>query len=170
MRAIANLLDRLSELLNRIAIFVAVLAVFVLLASSSWQVIARYILSQPPAWTEELARFAMVWAGLLGASCAFRYDADPSLFPDLQRTGGMSGKVRAIVRTVGVSVFVGPILWYCFFGPNMNPARGYLSRLLGRQAETMDVPMIVFGLAIPIAFIIIMVHLVAKLAEAFADT
>ncbi len=170
MRAMAHFLDWLSYWLHRAALAIAVLAVAVLLASSSWQVIARYLLSQPPAWTEELARFAMVWAGLLGASCAFRQNADPSLFPDLQTSAGRMAKLRALLRAAGVVIFVFPILWYCFFGPNMNPARGYLARLLGRQAETMDVPMIVFGVAIPIAFTIIVIHLIAKLACALAGT
>ena len=170
MRAMAHFFDQLSYWLHRAALAVAIVAVLVLLASSGWQVIARYLLSQPPPWTEELARFAMVWAGLLGASCAFRQNADPSLFPDLQAPAGWAGKLRALLRTAGVVIFVSPILWYCFFGPNMNPARGYLARLLGRQAETMDVPMIVFGMAIPMAFIIIVIHLIAKLICAFAGT
>jgi len=71
------------------------------------------------------------------------------------------------MRSAGVFVFVAPILWYSAFGPNMNPARGYLARLAGRQAETMDVPMTVFGIAIPIAFTIIVIHLTAQLAMAF---
>ena len=30
------------------------------------QVVARYVFSEPPGWTEEGARYAMVWSGLLG--------------------------------------------------------------------------------------------------------
>ena len=32
------------------------------------QVVARYVWAAPPGWTEEGARYAMVWAGLLGAT------------------------------------------------------------------------------------------------------
>lgn len=38
----------------------------------SWQVISRYFLQDPSSWTEELARFALIWAGLLGAVYAYR--------------------------------------------------------------------------------------------------
>lgn len=140
-----------------------------MLAAAGWQVIARYALSQPPSWTEELARFSMVWAGLLGASCAFRMRSDPSLFPDMQDLVGTTGKVLTILRTVGVLTFITPILWYSLFGPNMNLARGYLARLAGRQAETMDLPMIVFGIAIPISFGLILLHLVAQTAIRLTD-
>ena len=135
-----------------------------MLGAALWQVVARYALDQPPAWTEELARFAMVWVGLLGASCAFRIRSDPVLFPSMRKTRGALGALLAMVRSIGVLVFVSPILWFSLFGPNMNIERGYLSRLIGRQASTMDIPMVVFGAAIPIAFTIIIIHLVAQLA------
>jgi TRAP-type C4-dicarboxylate transport system permease small subunit len=35
-----------------------------------WQVFTRFVLKDPSAWTEELARFLLIWVGLLGASYA----------------------------------------------------------------------------------------------------
>ncbi|PWV97773.1 TRAP-type C4-dicarboxylate transport system permease small subunit [Hoeflea marina] len=168
MRAIANLMDALSALLNRVALAVAVAAVAVMLGAAGWQVIARYLLSQPPAWTEELARFSMVWGGLMGASCAFRTKVDPTLFPEALVMTGNRGRLLLVVRSLGVLAFVLPTLWFCVFGPGANPARGYIARLAGRQAETMDLPMMVFGIAIPIAFAVILVHVLAELARGFA--
>ena len=34
----------------------------------TWQVIARYIMTNPSSWTEELARFMLVWVSILGAA------------------------------------------------------------------------------------------------------
>lgn len=171
MRNFALKLDRLSHALHTMALWCAVLAVIFMLGAACWQVIARYALAQPPAWTEELARFSMVWAGLLGASCAFRLRSDPSLFPEMRHRPGVAGRTLSLVRSLGVLIFIAPILWYSFFGPNMNPARGYIARLAGRQAETIDIPMTVFGLAIPVAFFLILLHLLAQLAlEMTADS
>lgn len=170
MRAAALTLDRISRNLDRVALVGAVIAVLVMLGSAGWQVVARYALAQPPVWTEELARFSMVWAGLLGASCAFRAMSDPTLFPGARdRTDGI-GKIYALIRAVGVLVFISPILWYSVFGLNNTIARGYVGRLMGRQAETMDVPMVVFGIAIPIAFALILLHLIADLTMRFSKT
>jgi len=36
-----------------------------------WQVFTRYCLSDPSGWTEECARYLLMWVGLLGASYAF---------------------------------------------------------------------------------------------------
>ncbi|MEM6628195.1 MAG: TRAP transporter small permease [Bacteroidota bacterium] len=33
-----------------------------------WQVIARYVMTNPSSWTEELARFMLVWVSILGAA------------------------------------------------------------------------------------------------------
>ncbi|CAK0707719.1 putative TRAP-type C4-dicarboxylate transport system, small permease component [Escherichia coli] len=33
-----------------------------------WQVFSRYVLNQPSTLTDELARFLMIWVGLLGAA------------------------------------------------------------------------------------------------------
>lgn len=169
MRAVAIWLDTLSAGLNRLAMWGAVATVATLVLVAIWQVIARYILSQPPVWTEELARYLMVWGALLGASCAFRAKADPSLFPAMRQTAGPTGKFLAIVRALAVFAFIAPILWYSVFGLNGRMVSGYIGRLMGRQAETMDVPMAVFGIAIPIAFGIILIHLLAALARHFGS-
>lgn len=169
MRAVASWLERISALLNSIALWGAVLAVAALVVLAGWQAAARYILDQPPSWTEELARFMMVWAGLLGASCAFRANVDPSLFPDARlRTDGL-GRIYSVIRALGALVFVSPILWYSFFGLNGSLSSGYIARNAKQLAETVDVPMSVFAMAIPIGFGLILVHLLAHLSKALTQ-
>lgn len=41
----------------------------------TWQVVTRFILSEPSSYTEELARFLLIWIGLLGAAYAYRKKA-----------------------------------------------------------------------------------------------
>lgn len=168
MRRLADGLGRASARLNRIALIVAVLAVLVMLAAACWQIFARYLLARPPAWTEELARYSMVWGGLMGASCAYAMRRDPTLFPEALAARGARGRLFALIRAAGVLLFALTTIWFSVFGPGLNVARGYIARLLGRQAETMDIPMLVFGLAIPAGFAIIVVHVLADLARAFA--
>ena len=38
----------------------------------TWQVLSRYVLGDPSAWTEEVARMLLIWVGLLGAVCVYR--------------------------------------------------------------------------------------------------
>ncbi len=161
MRSLALFLDRVSARVNGIALWGAVLAVVVMVGAAGWQVIARYILDAPPIWTEELARRAMVWAGMLGASCAFRASADPTLFPAMRDLVGRTGSMLALIRGAGVLLFAGPVIWFSIFDARMNPARGFLGRSVNRSAEMIDVSMIWFTAAVPLAFVLIVLHVVA---------
>ena len=164
MRAAISWLDRTSAFLDRIALWGAVLAVAALVLLAGWQAAARYVLDQPPSWTEELARYVMVWAGLLGASCAFRTNADPSLFPAARVRTDRVGRVYAVARALGALVFVTPILWYCLFGLNGRIGSGYIARNAKQMADTVDVPMSVFAMAVPVGFGLILIHLLAHVA------
>lgn len=42
-----------------------------LVVDVSWQVVTRFILPEPSSFTEELARFLLIWIGLLGAAYTY---------------------------------------------------------------------------------------------------
>lgn len=65
MQKIANMLDTILKP-------VLILLMVAMVSSVSWQVISRYIFSSPSSWTEEVARFLLIWIGVLGAAYAFR--------------------------------------------------------------------------------------------------
>lgn len=163
MVRLAKSLDRLSAGLNSIALWGAVLAVVVMVGAAGWQVLARYVLDAPPIWTEELARRAMVWAGMLGASCAFRAGTDPALFPAPRRIVGGTGMALALIRALGVLAFAVPVIWFSIFNARMDVARGFLGRSLSRQAEMLDISMIWFTASVPLAFTLILLHATAAL-------
>jgi TRAP-type C4-dicarboxylate transport system permease small subunit len=65
-------MERVSAGLNRVCevgliLFLSAMSVVVFL-----EVIFRYIFSLPLFWTEEFARYCLVWASLLGATIALR--------------------------------------------------------------------------------------------------
>jgi hypothetical protein len=86
---------------------------------------------------------------------------------------GRAGMVLALIRAAGVILFAVPVIWYSVFDGRMNPARGFLGRSLNRQAEMLDVAMIWFTAAVPLAFILILIHTLAitlmRLTEARPD-
>ena len=52
---------------------ITIVALFAVLTTAVFvQVVARYVFNQPPAWTEELARFCQVWIILLVSSICVR--------------------------------------------------------------------------------------------------
>jgi TRAP-type C4-dicarboxylate transport system permease small subunit len=78
------------------------------------QVVARYIFNQPPAWTEELARYCQVWIVLLASSLCIRKGSHlavdylgPALKAPLRRvlatvTGTLMATYALVVTVWGV--------------------------------------------------------------------
>ncbi len=68
----------MGKLTERIAtalgLFLSFLMATMVLAVT-WQVFTRFVLRHPSSYTEELARFQLMWTGLLGASYAYRTKA-----------------------------------------------------------------------------------------------
>lgn len=131
------------------------------------QVLARYVLHAPPAWTEELARYAMIWAGLTGATLSFKRRFDPALFSGpSSRKSNVSPLVAAAagaVQGVVVLIYLLPILWHSFYGPNMNPERSFLMRHSRMTAQTLDFPTIIVAIAVPLMIVFVLIHLAARL-------
>jgi TRAP-type C4-dicarboxylate transport system permease small subunit len=164
MARVAALLGTVSFSLARLALWAATAALIIMLAATLYQVVARYIFSSPPIWTEELARYAMIWAGLLGATCSFRAREDPVLFVSNRDRIGRSGLVMASVRASAVFIFVAPVLYFSFYSPTGQYGSGFLARTAGRSAEMLNVSMVWFSLAVPLALAMIAVHQLSDLA------
>ena len=84
--------DRVLRLIRR-SVEVTIVTLFAVLTIAVFaQVVARYVFNQPPAWTEELARFCQVWIILLASSICLRKGSHlavdylgPSLAPKARR-------------------------------------------------------------------------------------
>lgn len=62
------------------------------------QIVTRYALNQPTAWTEELVRYALIWTSFLAASYAFleRRHMALSILPDRLSAPARRGLTRAV--------------------------------------------------------------------------
>ncbi len=61
-------IDAIDYVLTRFLILLMALIVLAV----TWQVFTRFIIKDPSSFTEELARFLLIWIGVLGASYALR--------------------------------------------------------------------------------------------------
>jgi TRAP-type C4-dicarboxylate transport system permease small subunit len=159
-KAIVLFSDAVDRWMQRLTgVILVLLVMFVLL-----QVVARYVFFSPPAWTEELARYAMIWAGLLGATMSFKQRFDPALFGSGSADSKLRVFVSMFIRSATVLIYLTPILWYCFFGPGMNFARGFLFRHSNITADTLEFSTIWVAISVPIAIVVIFIHLAAQWA------
>ena len=156
----------LSDGLHRAARGVAIAAVAGMFVTVMIQVVARYGFSSPPVWTEDVARYMMVWTGLLGATLSFKTRSDAvlmaSVFPDRPH---WAGRLAEAVQAAAVLTFVLPTLYFCFIGLRGGFSRGYLARQAALTMDTLGIAMVWIAVVVPLSMIIILIHLAARWAE-----
>ena len=166
MNAAAHLIAGASDHVDRAALFLAKAALAGMVAVIGVQIVARYGLNAPPGWTEELARYLMVWGGLLGATAAFKRGLDPAVVRRDEAGRDRSATIARMALAVAVVVFLAPILYFSFFGPGGDPGRSFLMRNLARTSSGLGINLIFIAAAIPTFCIIILIHLAARVTTA----
>ena len=107
MRAVLRALrDGLTRGLE--AFIVATMALLV--ADVVWGVFTRYALGQQAKWTEELARFLLVWVALLGGAVAFGTKAHLGVDYFVNQLHPAAGRLTAVVAHLVVLFFAGEVL------------------------------------------------------------
>jgi TRAP-type C4-dicarboxylate transport system permease small subunit len=103
LRTLKDALTRGLELL-----IIATMALLVV--DVVWGVFTRYALGEQTKWTEELARFLLVWVALLGGALAFRTKAHLGVDYFVNRLHPDARKLTAVVADLVVLFFAGAVL------------------------------------------------------------
>ncbi len=92
----------------------------VLLIFGTWQIFTRWILNDPSTFTEELLRYLLIWAGMIGAAYCFFHDKHVKLTILTARLSGTPLKVLQVVDDIIVLIFV--VYVYIYGGVQMVAA------------------------------------------------
>lgn len=153
MKTVRLAVDRLLG--AAICVLMAVMVINVL-----WQVFTRFVLRNPSSFTEEAARYMMIWVGLLGSAYAVGKKSHLAL--DLITAHLQGGRKRAseifiqlVVQLFGLGVMVGGggrLVW--------------IQLSLGQQSAAMQVKLGYVYLAVPIAGVFVVFYSLLYLVEA----
>ncbi len=122
---------------------VVVMAVSV--ANVLWQVFTRFVLSDPSSYTEELARYLLIWIGLIGAAYASGRQLHLAIDLLPQRLTGRARTALDVVIRVAVATFAVVVLVYG--GTRLVS----LTLNLGQTSAALRVPIGWVYLAVPIS-------------------
>lgn len=150
VRAAVLALDRwiTAFALNAACVLLALISVLGL-----WQVVARFVLSQPSTWTEESMRRLLIWCVMLGVVAAFRRGALVSV--DLMvRTA--RGTWRTVVRTLITLVSLAFLFVLLWFGADL------VWRVRFQTFASMELSMAWAYLALPVGALLSMVGVIAN--------
>ncbi len=116
VRNAAGTIERVSIACNRYAEYLLLLLGVSMTATVILQVFCRYVLNHSLFWSEELARYLLVWLTFIGATVAYHRNMHPGvdiLFKRLDRSS--RDRIRQIVHLVSLSFFL-VMIWYgCTF-------------------------------------------------------
>lgn len=146
MDRVSDIVDNINKIL--IVVILSAMAIVVFL-----QVIFRYALHLPLFWTEEFARYCLVWASLLGAGIAFKRGEHIAVTLFTERF--LPGK-RSVFVAFLVDSFIFVILVVMLWG---GISLVMMTRF--QASPALRIPMAIPYLAIPVGALIIMVHILA---------
>ena len=121
-----------------------------------WGVFTRYILSNQASWSEELARFLLIWIGILGA--AYASGQQMHLAIDL-----LSTKLNERNKNSVQLLIKGLIILFAFLVLVVGGSRLiYISHTLGQTSAALRLPMSIVYAVVPISGLLIIYY---KLTE-----
>jgi TRAP-type C4-dicarboxylate transport system permease small subunit len=146
------------EIVDRAVRALLALLLAVMVASVTWQIVSRYVLTSPSSWTEELARFMLIWIGLVGGAYAYRRGMHLGLELLAERLAGRARTLHAALVHVAVAIFAAFVL----VGGGANLVA--LTYSLAQYSPALGLPMAVVYCALPLSGILLLLYSGAGLA------
>lgn len=150
-------LDEISEIVDKIVSIICVALTFLMFLSVLYQVIGRYLIQISIAWTEEAARYCMIWLAFLGASMLVRSGENSSVTFIKDR---FSEKVRRYLDLLILAVML--VFMLTIFFISLSQVRYSMNEISPALRISMFIPKssILFG------SLIVSVQLLWKLIDA----
>ena len=137
------IVSRVNDLVGKIGKYCGLTLIGAMTLVILYQVFMRYVLNDPPTWSEEVSRFMMVWMTFLVAPIAYRHGMNVAI-ETLSRF--LVGRVQAALQLVLNALILYFMLVYAQEGI------GLAERGLKSKAFTIDVKLFWFYLIVPTGF------------------
>ncbi|UXP32763.1 TRAP transporter small permease [Reichenbachiella agarivorans] len=148
--------ERLDKILE--AVLSMLLGLMVL--NVLWQVASRYLLNDPSIFTDELARYLLIWVGLVGAAYASGKHMHVSIALLERKLNDEQKKIQNKVIYVLVILFAVVVL--IIGGSRLV----YISFILGQQSSAMQIPLGYVYLALPLSGLLVCYYTIHDLLNA----
>lgn len=112
MKGLARALGVVSKGLCRVLEAALIVAVAVLVLDVLWGVFARYVMSDPSHWTEEVAQYLLMWVAMLGTAVAFDRQAHLGLDYLTGKLDPAAQRLNGILAHLLVSTFAALVMVY----------------------------------------------------------
>ncbi len=143
------------------ALFGLCVAIMVMLVVDvSWQVFSRYALGSPSTFTDEAARFLMVWMTFLGGAYMFGCNGHLCVTSIRDRLPPKIQGAVIVLTYVLIAVFAVAVMMY--------GSQRLITRTLSQPSPSLGIPMGWFYSILPISAFCIVIYMVLNLIDFFA--
>lgn len=147
----------LCNTIERILKYFLMFLMILMVVDVSWQVLTRFLLSDPSSFTEELARYLLVWIGLLGSSYAYRVHAHLGIDILVRKFHGNSKQIVTGISIVTSLLF--SLVVMVKGGFNLVS----LTLELDQRSAALNLPMGLVYIVIPLSGILIVLFALEQL-------
>lgn len=150
-----ELRDRIDKILGKTLILIMSIMVINVL----WQVFSRYFLGSPSSFTDELARYLMIWVGVLGAAYVsgknkhVAIDVLPSKLSEKTQK-----KLKLIVKIL--------IILFSLFALVIGGSRlVYITYVLQQYSPALQMPLAAVYMVLPISGVLIIYYKISDIIK-----
>ena len=138
-------MEDIRDKLNRVLEVILIMLLSIMVLNVSWQVFSRYVLGNPSSFTDELARYLMIWLGVLGSAYVSgkRLHVAIDILPSQLSLSSQKTMQKVIFSIVILATF----LIFIIGGSRLV----YLSYLLGQKSAALQIPLYLVYVCVPLS-------------------
>lgn len=150
---------KLREKIDKILSNILIIIMGIMVINVLWQVFTRFVVGVPSSFTDELARYLMIWIGILGA--AYVSGRNMHVAIDVLPTRASPENQKKIMRVVYVIIIMFSLTALVIGGSRLV----YISYLLGQSSPALQIPLAFVYMVIPISGILIIYYKTSDLLK-----
>ena len=128
-------MEDIRDKLNRVLEVILIMLLSIMVLNVSWQVFSRYVLANPSSFTDELARYLMIWLGVLGTAYVSGKRLHVAI--DILHSQLSLSSQKTMQKVIFSIVMLATFLIFIIGGSRLV----YLSYLLGQKSAALQIPL-----------------------------
>ena len=150
---------RFRSKVDKILGITLILIMSVMVLNVIWQVFTRFVVGTPSSFTDELARYLMIWLGILGAAYVsgknmhVAIDVLPQKFSEKTQR-----KLRLLVYTL-IALFA--VFAMVYGGSRLV----YITYVLNQKSPALQIPLALVYIAIPVSGLLIIYYKISDIKK-----
>ncbi|MGG5485543.1 TRAP transporter small permease [Gaetbulibacter sp. PBL-D1] len=147
----------LREKIDKVLGNILIVIMGVMVVNVIWQVFTRFVVGTPSSFTDELARYLMIWLGILGAAYVSGRNMHVAIdVLPLRSSNKTQKKLKLIVYILIIS--------FALFAMVVGGLRlVYITYVLDQHSPALQIPLALVYLAIPISGLLIIFYKISDI-------